>query len=123
MDSGFNDVRKSRTAANTRQRAERENLAIIGTPGRSQMPAKVAKAQMTPVTLTIRFTDSRPCSNGRNTCVNDSRAIHSSRPGWPARVKSKTHEPSVNASVTIAAVAELSEIDAANSAMAPTSKP
>ena len=53
----------------------------------------------------------------------DNREIHSSRPGWPAKPKSKTQEPMVNASATIAAVAALSEIAAANSAMAPTNRP
>ena len=72
---------------------------------------------------TTRPTDNRPCSNVCKTCVNDRAAIHSSRPGRPATVKSSTQEPIVKARVTIAAVAALSDTDAENSAMAPTNKP
>ena len=87
------------------------------------MAASAANEQMTPTTPTTRPTLNKPCSKGRNTCVIDKRESHSRRPGWPATVKSKTHEPMVKASVMMAAVAALSDMDAANSAMAPISRP
>ena len=71
----------------------------------------------------MRPTESSPCSKLRSVCVSDNRDIHSSTPGWPASAKSSTQEPIVKASAMIAAVAELSETAAENSAMAPTSKP
>jgi len=77
-------------------------------------------ATATPATM---FSDRSPCSKLRTIGVSDRPAIHSSRPGRPASVKSSTQEPTVKASVTMAAVALLSVIDAANSAMAPISIP
>jgi hypothetical protein len=55
--------------------------------------------------------------------VSEKWANHSSHPGRPAMVKSTTQDPIVNASVTIAAVALLSVIDAAKRATAPISRP
>ena len=112
------------TAATTATHAaERTSFARSGTPGCSHAAASAAKPPMAATTPETRPTDSSPCSKLRSTCVSDSRPTHSSTPGWPAKAKSKTHEPIVNASVTIAAVAELSEMAAENSAMAPTSRP
>ncbi len=59
----------------------------------------------------------------RSAWVSDKRDSQSKKPGRPATVKSSTQEPIVTASVTIAAVAALSDIDAANNASAPTSSP
>jgi len=59
----------------------------------------------------------------RNTWVNDGRAYPFEKAGMTGHRKIQHHEPIVKASVTIAAVAALSDIDAANSAMAPTSNP
>ena len=70
-----------------------------------------------------RLADSSPCSNVRSAWVNDRRDSQSNKPGRPAAVKSSTHEPMVKASVRIAAVAALSDIEAANNAIAPTSRP
>ena len=55
--------------------------------------------------------------------VSDRLASHSIHPGRPAMVKSITHDPMAKARVTMAAVALLSVIDAANSATAPMSRP
>jgi hypothetical protein len=64
-----------------------------------------------------------PCSNVRSVCVNDKRDKESKMPVCPASAKSRTQEPTVTASVMIAAVAELSAIDAAASAIAATRTP
>ena len=81
------------------------------------------RPKITHVVPSTRPPDSSPCSNGRIVWVSDSCAIHDSSPGLPATVKSRTHDPMVTAKATIAAVAALSEIDAENSASAPTSRP
>jgi hypothetical protein len=54
-----------------------------------------------------------PCSNVRNAWVRERRDIQPKVPDWPASAKSITHDPIVKPSVTMAAVAELSEIAAA----------
>ena len=99
------------------------SLVRSGTPGCSHTAASAAKPQIAATMPNTRPADSSPCSKGRSVCVSDNRDIHSSTPGWPASAKSSTQEPIVKASVMIAAVAALSEMAAANSAMAPTSKP
>src|SRR3954454_1488998 len=72
---------------------------------------------------TTRALDSNPCSKLRKVCVRDSCESQPRTPGCPAAVKSSTQEPIVKASVTIAAVAALSEIEAAKSAIEPISIP
>ena len=94
-----------------------------GTPGCSHTADSAAKPQIAAMTPRRRPGDRSPCSKVRSVCVSDKRDNHSSAPGWPAKAKSRTQEPMVKASAMIAAVAELSEMLAANSAMAPTSKP
>ena len=105
------------------QASERNSLARVATPGGSQTAARAAKPPMAARMPTTSPIDRSPCSNVRRAWLSDSREIQPSRPGLPASVKSSTHEPIVNAKVTMAAVAAPSEMDAANNAMAPISKP
>src|SRR4029077_13734582 len=82
--------------------------------------ASAAKPQIAATIPSTRPADRSPSSKPRSVCVSDRRDTHSSTPGCPASAKSSTQEPIVKASATIAAVAELSEMLAENSAMAPT---
>src|SRR5262245_927358 len=102
---------------------DRPALVLGGTPGCSHIAASAPKQQTAAAIPNTNPPDKSPCSNVRRVCVSESRAIHPSQPGCPARAKSSTQEPMVKASATIAAVAELSETAAANSAIEPTSKP
>ena len=105
------------------QAIERTNLVRSGTPGCSHTADSAAKPPIAATMPKRRPIDRSPCSKVRSVCVSDKRAIHSSAPGCPAKAKSRTQEPIVKARAMIAAVAELSEMLAANSAMAPTSRP
>src|SRR5262249_37583193 len=118
---GTIEARTNATA--TKQRAERSTLLRVVTPGGNQIVASAAKPAITAAMPRASPIHSSPCSKRRNGCVNDRSAIHSTRPGGPATVKSSTHDPMVNASVTMAAVAALSDTAAANKAIAPTSEP
>ena len=93
-------------------RTER-SLARSGTPGCSHTAASAAKPQIAATIPSTRPADRSPCSKLRSVCVSDRRDTHSSTPGCPASAKSSTQEPMVKASVTMAAVAELSEMLAA----------
>jgi hypothetical protein len=89
----------------------------------SQMVAKVQKPTMAATMPAIKPADSRPVSKVRSAGVKERWASQPATPELPAVVKSRTQEPMVKASAMIAAVAEESEIDAANSAIAPISRP
>ena len=94
-----------------------------GIPGCSHTADSAAKPAIAATTPSRRPMEKSPCSKVRSVCVSDNRATQSSAPGCPAKAKSRTQEPIVKARAMIAAVAELSEMLAANSAMAPTSRP
>jgi hypothetical protein len=95
------------------------NLLRKALPGGSHIAHRAANPSMTDAVPTTRPTEKRPRSNERNICVSERRESQSRKPGLPAAVKSSTQEPMVKASATIAAVAALSETDAANNASAP----
>src|SRR5262245_51382419 len=105
------------------QAAERTSFVRLGTPVGSQMPASARQAAATATAPAVIAAENKPCSKLRRICVNDRRETHSNKPGRPAAVKSTTQDPIVTASAIIAAVAALSQIDAANNATAPTSAP
>ena len=103
--------------------AERMSRVRVTTPGRNQIQASPPKPMAAAKRPSAVPAENRPCSKPRSACVKESRAIQSNTPGRPATVKSSTQEPMVKASVTIAAVAALSAMAAANSATEPTSNP
>src|SRR5262249_50285851 len=102
---------------------ERAIFMRSGMPGGSHTLDSAARPATTAKMPTTRPADSRPCSKLRKVCVNDIWAAHADQPEPPARVKSTTQDPIVAASAMMAAVAELSDIVAANSAIAPTRRP
>src|SRR6516164_686238 len=99
------------------------SLTRMATPGGSQTVESAARPPMTATMPTTSPTDSRPCSKLCKVCVKENCATHADKPERPASVKSNTHDPIVVASATMAAVAELSDIVAANSEIAPTNRP
>src|SRR5258706_5858273 len=113
----------SATIVSTAHATERANLTRIGMPGGSHTVESAARPPITPTMPTTSPSDSRPCSKLCKVCVNDNCATHVDKPERPATVKSNTQDPIVVASATMAAVAELSDIVAANSEIAPTNRP
>ena len=87
------------------------------------MTASAVKPRIAPAIPTTRPADNNPCSNGRSVCVREICESQPSTPECPAAVKSSTHDPMVTAKTMMAAVALLSEMAAANSAIAPISIP
>ena len=119
-------VARARTSAPRRRRtpAERTSLVRSGTPGCSHTAASAAKPPIA-ATMPEHETDRQQSllEGAQRLRQRQPRNPSRARPAGPASAKSSTQEPIVKASVTIAAVAALSEIAAANSAMAPTSRP
>src|SRR3954454_14732648 len=92
-------------------------------PGGSQIAQSAANTAMAAAIPTTSPADNRPRSNERSVCVSDRRESQSRSPGRPAAVKSNTQDPIVKDSAMMAAVAALSEIEAANSEIAPIRSP
>src|SRR6516225_11900965 len=107
----------NKTPASPTQRTVRASLLWSDVPGCSHMAASAAKPAIAANIPKTTAAEKRPCSKVRNAWVKERRDIQPKMPDWPASAKSNAHEPIVKPSVTMAAVAELSEIAAAKSAI------